>query len=452
SPEDIHGMHAAQGILTATGGMTSHAAVVARGMGRTCVAGCSALSIDAKAGTVTITGGKTDTVLKAGDEITLDGTKGEVLLGLVPTVKADLGGDFGSFMKWADEARTLKVRANADTPEDAATAVELGAEGIGLTRTEHMFFAPERILAVREMILAADLEARRKALSKLEPMQRKDFVGIFKAMTGKPVTIRLLDPPLHEFLPHTDEELAEIAGGLGVSTDDLKKKNESLHELNPMLGHRGCRLGMTYPEIYEMQARAILAAACDAAADGADVLPEIMIPLVMHPKELADLRAMVMKVADEVFEQQGRKVEFMVGTMIELPRAALVADQVAEHADFFSFGTNDLTQTTMGLSRDDAGRFLPTYVELGIFPTDPFASLDQSGVGQLVEIGTKLGRKTKPKLKVGVCGEHGGDPSSIYFFAAAGLDYVSCSPYRVPIARVALAHAAIAKGESVTDR
>ncbi len=444
SPEDIHGMHAAQGILTATGGMTSHAAVVARGMGRTCVAGCSALSIDEAAGTVTISAtGKADTVLEAGDEITLDGTRGEVLAGIVPTVKPNLSGDFGKFMAWADAARTLEVRTNADTPEDSENAVRLGAEGIGLCRTEHMFFAPERILAMREMILASSVEARRVALAKLEPMQRQDFVGIFKAMAGKPVTIRLLDPPLHEFLPHGDDEIAGVAKAMGVSADEVRKKNASLHEFNPMLGHRGCRLGLTYPEVYEMQARAILLAACDVAADGIEVLPEIMIPLVMHPKELEDLRALVLKTGEEVFEKVGRKVDYQIGTMIELPRAALVADEVAKHADFFSFGTNDLTQTTMGLSRDDSGRFLPTYIEQGICPSDPFSSLDQSGCGQLVEMGTRLGRQTKPKLKVGVCGEHGGDPASIHFFAKVGLDYVSCSPYRVPIARLALAHAAI---------
>jgi pyruvate,orthophosphate dikinase len=446
SPEDIHGMHAAQGILTATGGMTSHAAVVARGMGRTCVAGCSALGIDEAAGTVTVATAKTETVLRVGDEITLDGTKGEVLLGTVPTVEADLGGTFGHFMGWADAARKIRVRTNADTPEDAAIAVKLGAEGIGLTRTEHMFFAPERIRAMREMILATNVEARRAALAKLEPMQRQDFYGIFKAMTHKPVTIRLLDPPLHEFLPHDDDEIRAIADALGVSEEDLRRKNAALQEFNPMLGHRGCRLGLTYPEIYEMQVRAILSAACDAREEGVAVLPEIMIPLVMDPKELETLRAMVFRVAEELFVEQERKVKFMVGTMIELPRAALLADAIAEHADFFSFGTNDLTQTAMGLSRDDAGRFLPAYVDQGIFPADPFASLDQTGVGKLVEMGKTLGRKTKPELKVGICGEHGGDPASIEFCFAAGLDYVSCSPYRVPIARVAAAQAAIRAG------
>ncbi len=444
SPEDIHGMHAAQGILTATGGMTSHAAVVARGMGRTCIAGCASLDINEDAGTVAIKMASGDIkTYKIGDEITLDGTVGEVLDGIVPTVKADLSGDFGKFMAWADKARKLGVRTNSDTPEDSALAVELGAEGIGLCRTEHMFFAPERILAMREMIIATDLEAREKALVKLEPMQRADFVGIFTAMNDKPVTIRLLDPPLHEFLPHTDEGVADLAKVLGVKPEVIAKKAELLHEFNPMLGHRGTRLGITYPEVYAMQARAILLAACDAAKAGIKVYPEIMIPLVMIPEELKRTRAQIMKISEEIFEKEGIKVDFMVGTMIELPRAALTADEIADHADFFSFGTNDLTQTTMGLSRDDSGRFLPTYVQGGIMPADPFASIDVTGVGKLVEMGTKLGRSKKEKLKVGVCGEHGGDPDSIHFFSKVGLDYVSCSPYRVPVARLAAAQAAI---------
>ncbi|MEZ4270373.1 MAG: pyruvate, phosphate dikinase [Myxococcota bacterium] len=443
SPEDIHGMHAARGILTATGGMTSHAAVVARGMGRPCIAGCDALKIDDAAGTVTVRTPGGEKILKIGDEITLDGACGEVYAGIVPTVEAELSGDFGTFMQWVDTVRTKKVRANADTPEDAAVAVELGAEGIGLCRTEHMFFAPERIRAVREMILAADEAGRRKALAKIEPMQRQDFVGIFKAMAGKPVTIRFLDPPLHEFLPHADSEIVAIAKDIGVEAQVLRQKVESLHEFNPMLGHRGCRLGLTYPEIYEMQARAVLEAACDVDAAGTSVLPEIMIPLILGAEELRRTREQVIAVSEDVFQRRGRKVEFLVGTMIELPRAALIADQVAVHADFFSFGTNDLTQTAMGLSRDDAGRFLPVYVELGILPTDPFASLDQTGVGRLVKMGTELGRQTKPNLKVGVCGEHGGDPASVHFFAQVGLDYVSCSPYRIPVARLALAHAAL---------
>ncbi len=443
SPEDIHGMHAAQGILTATGGMTSHAAVVARGMGRTCVAGCAALSIDEAKGVITFTGPQGDRSLKVGDALTLDGTSGEVIEGLVPTIKVELTGEFGRFMAWADAARKLKVRANADTPEDARVAVELGAEGIGLCRTEHMFFAPERIMAVREMILARDEKGRRAALAKIEPMQRQDFVGIFKAMAGKPVTVRLLDPPLHEFLPHDESDILAIAKSTGVAPDEIRRQNQMLHELNPMLGHRGCRLGITYPEIYEMQARAILTAACEVAAAGVSVLPEIMIPLVMVPEELKRLRELCLRVGEEAFGRAGRRVAFTVGTMIELPRACVVAGDIAVHADFFSYGTNDLTQTTLGLSRDDAGRFLPVYVEQGVLPADPFATLDENGVGRLVAMGTELGRAQKPGLKVGVCGEHGGDPDSIFFFAKVGLDYVSCSPYRVPVARLAAAHAAL---------
>jgi pyruvate,orthophosphate dikinase len=443
SPEDVGGMHASKGILTETGGMTSHAAVVARGMGRPCICGCGDLSIDSKAGTVTFktAGGKK--TLKVGESITLDGSKGEVYAGTVPTVQADLGGDFSKFLAWADEYRKLGVRTNADTPEDSQKAVELGAEGIGLCRTEHMFFAPERIQAVREMILAEDETARRKALAKIEPMQREDFEGIFKAMDGKPVTIRFLDPPLHEFLPHTSEEIAELAKGLGVDADVLERKNQALKEFNPMLGHRGCRLGLVYPEIYETQTRAVIAAACNVAKAGVDVRPEIMIPLVMHKEELKRLRELVVKVADEVFAEKGRKVEYLIGTMIELPRAALTADEVAEYADFFSFGTNDLTQTTLGLSRDDSGRFLPFYQEEGVLPHDPFASLDTAGVGKLVDMACNLGRKAKSGIKLGICGEHGGDPASIEFCGKVGLNYVSCSPFRVPIARLAAAQYAI---------
>jgi len=446
SPEDIHGMHAAKGILTQTGGMTSHAAVVARGMGRTCVAGCAALSIDEAAGTVTIRGESGERTIKAGDQITLDGSAGEVYLGEVSTIESDLGGDFAKFLCWADEIREVKVRANADSPEDAQNAINLGAEGIGLCRTEHMFFGPDRIGAVREMILADDVPARERALVKLEPMQRSDFEGIFKVMAGKPVTIRLLDPPLHEFLPHDEADLQELARILGTDLVTLKRKNESLHEFNPMLGHRGCRLGLTYPEIYSMQARAIVDAACAVMDADIEVLPEIMIPLVMHPDELKRLRAQVQEIIDAKAATREVMPNILIGTMIELPRAALVADQVAEYADFFSFGTNDLTQTTLGLSRDDSGKFLPFYVEEGFWAADPFASLDQSGVGVLVELGTRLGRKAKPGLKVGVCGEHGGDPASIEFFVNNGLDYVSCSPFRVPIARLAAAHAALNKG------
>ncbi|MBJ80296.1 MAG: pyruvate, phosphate dikinase [Myxococcales bacterium] len=445
SPEDIHGMHAAQGILTQTGGMTSHAAVVARGMGRTCVAGCAAISIDEGRGTVTIRNESGERVIKAGDEITLDGSSGEVFMGKVPTIESDLGGDFSKFMSWADEIRQVKVRANADSPEDAQNAIDLGAEGIGLCRTEHMFFGPDRIGAVREMILADNLEAREKALSKLEPMQRSDFEGIFKAMAGKPVTIRFLDPPLHEFLPHDEADMQEIASALGTDLATLKRKNESLHEFNPMLGHRGCRLGLTYPEVYKMQARAIVDAACAVMDEGIEVLPEIMIPLIMHPHELKRLRHDVVEIIDAKAAGRDAMPNILIGTMIELPRAALVADQVAEFADFYSFGTNDLTQTTLGLSRDDSGKFLPFYVEEGFWAADPFASLDQTGVGVLVELGTRLGRKAKPNLKVGVCGEHGGDPASIEFFVNNGLDYVSCSPFRVPIARIAAAHAALNK-------
>ncbi|MDP7040563.1 MAG: pyruvate, phosphate dikinase [Myxococcota bacterium] len=446
SPEDIHGMHAAKGILTQTGGMTSHAAVVARGMGRTCVAGCAALSIDEAAGTVTIRGESGERTIKAGDQITLDGSAGEVYLGEVPTIESDLGGDFAKFLGWADEIREVKVRANADSPEDAQNAINLGAEGIGLCRTEHMFFGPDRIGAVREMILADDTQARERALAKLEPMQRSDFEGIFKAMAGKPVTIRLLDPPLHEFLPHDEADMQELAGILGTDLATLKRKNESLHEFNPMLGHRGCRLGLTYPEVYSMQARAIVDAACAVMDADIEVLPEIMIPLIMHPHELKRLRAQVQEIIDAKAATREAMPNILIGTMIELPRAALVADQVAEYADFYSFGTNDLTQTTLGLSRDDSGKFLPFYVEEGFWAADPFASLDQSGVGVLVELGTRLGRKAKPGLKVGVCGEHGGDPASIEFFVNNGLDYVSCSPFRVPIARIAAAHAALNKG------
>ncbi len=441
SPEDIHGMVAAVGILTATGGMTSHAAVVARGMGRTCVAGCASLSVDDEK--VTVRAAYGEVTLRPGDEITLDGTSGQVYQGIVPTTAAEMSGSFGTLLEWADEIRRLRVRANADTPEDARTAVRLGAEGIGLCRTEHMFFAPERIRAVREMILAATPEARKTAIDKLEPMQREDFVGIFEAMGSRPVTIRFLDPPLHEFLPHTDKEIQEIADDLGVSALELRRKAESLSEFNPMLGHRGCRLGISFPEIYAMQARAVIDAACLVKAKGVDVHPEIMIPLVMVPAELERLRALVVGIADEIIATRKADLVYSVGTMIELPRAALVADEIADHADFFSFGTNDLTQTTLGLSRDDTAKFLPQYIEAGVLANDPFASLDQTGVGQLVKLGTERGRSKKDKLKVGVCGEHGGDPSSIEFFHKVGLDYVSCSPYRVPVARIAAAQAAL---------
>ena len=439
SPEDIHGMSVAQGILTARGGMTSHAAVVARGMGKCCVSGCSDLSIDYDKQLCTIGGKK----MKKGDYISLDGTKGEVILGKVQTMNPSLSGAFGTIMEWADEYRKLGVRTNADTPKDAKIAREFGAEGIGLCRTEHMFFEGNRILAVREMILAKDETGRRKALEKILPMQKGDFKEIFEEMDGLPVTIRLLDPPLHEFLPNTEEDLAAVAKDMKAPIDDLRAKRDTLHETNPMLGHRGCRLGITFPEIYEMQVRAIMEAACEASKNGVEVEPEIMIPLVSHVKELEILRNMTVSIADEIMQKYGVKLKYMVGTMIELPRAAITADEIAEQAEFFSFGTNDLTQTTFGLSRDDAGKFLPDYVAKKILPKDPFMSLDQTGVGELIKIGISKGRKTREALKVGICGEHGGDPASIDFCHREGMNYVSCSPYRVPIARLAAAQAAL---------
>ena len=439
SPEDIHGMSVAQGILTARGGMTSHAAVVARGMGKCCVSGCSDLSIDYDKQLCTIGGKK----MKKGDYISLDGTKGEVILGKVQTMNPSLSGAFGTIMEWADEYRKLGVRTNADTPKDAKIAREFGAEGIGLCRTEHMFFEGNRILAVREMILAKDETGRRKALEKILPMQKGDFKEIFEEMDGLPVTIRLLDPPLHEFLPNTEEDLAAVAKDMKAPIDDLRAKRDTLHETNPMLGHRGCRLGITFPEIYEMQVRAIMEAACEASKTGVEVEPEIMIPLVSHVKELEVLRNMTVSIADEIMQKYGVKLKYMVGTMIELPRAAITADEIAEQAEFFSFGTNDLTQTTFGLSRDDAGKFLPDYVAKKILPKDPFMSLDQTGVGELIKIGISKGRKTREALKVGICGEHGGDPASIDFCHREGMNYVSCSPYRVPIARLAAAQAAL---------
>ena len=441
SPEDIHGMHAAQGILTARGGMTSHAAVVARGMGKCCVAGCGDIKVDYKAQQFVDKNGE---VVKKGDIITLDGSTGEVMKGSVPTVQPELTGDFGLLMEWVDRYRRLKVRTNADTPHDSAVARKFGAEGIGLCRTEHMFFEGDRIMAVREMILAEDLEGRKRALSKILPMQKGDFLGIFQEMKGLPVTIRLLDPPLHEFLPHSDKEIEELAQVMKVPAATLKNKVEFLHEFNPMLGHRGCRLGITYPEIYDMQVQAIMEAACQLIKEeGYEIVPEIMIPLVGEVKELAILRSNAIRVADEVISRYGVKVEYLIGTMIELPRAALTADEIAKEAEFFSFGTNDLTQTTYGLSRDDAGKFLPHYVEREIFPSDPFVALDQNGVGQLVRMGCEKGRATRAKIKLGICGEHGGEPSSVIFCHKIGLDYVSCSPFRVPIARLAAAHGAL---------
>ena len=444
SPEDIHGMHAARGILTARGGMTSHAAVVARGMGRACVSGAGTLSIKAKEGVMRV--GQRE--VKEGEIITIDGATGEVMVGAVPTVKPELSGDFAKLMEWADKGRRLKVRANAETPTDCRTAREFGAEGVGLCRTEHMFFDSGRITAVREMILASDEKGRRAALDKLLPHQRQDFTEIFEVMAGLPCTIRLLDPPLHEFLPHEDAEFEDVAKAVGMDVEKLKRRAAELHEFNPMLGHRGCRLGVTYPEIYEMQARAIFEAACDVAEKSGDApTPEVMIPLVATRKELELMRAVVEKAAKAVFEEKGRTLTYLIGTMIELPRAALKAGEIAEEGEFFSFGTNDLTQTTLGVSRDDAGRFLGTYVDKGIYARDPFVSLDEEGVGELVEIAAERGRKTRPDIKLGICGEHGGDPTSIAFCEKVGLDYVSASPYRVPIARLAAAQAALkAKG------
>ena len=440
SPEDIVGMNASEGILTAKGGMTSHAAVVARGMGKCCVTGCGALLVDYAADLMRVG----EHTIRAGDWITIDGSTGDVMLGLVDTLVPELGGAFDELMKWADKRRDLAVRTNADTPQDAEVARRFGAEGIGLCRTEHMFFEPSRILAVREMILAQDRVARELALSKLLPMQRQDFVGLFRVMDGLPVTVRLLDPPLHEFLPKTDEDIRAVAEALGNEIGEVRAKLESLHEFNPMLGHRGCRVGVTYPEIYRMQARAITEAACEVAAEGGKVRPEIMIPLVANAKELQMLRAEVEQViADVRRERNNTRVRPMIGSMIEVPRAALTADVIAEYADFFSFGTNDLTQMAYALSRDDVGSFLPSYVEEGLLTDDPFVSIDVDGIGQLVRMGVERGRSTRPDLKLGVCGEHGGDPKSVKFFAAVGLDYVSCSPYRVPLARLAAAQAAV---------
>ncbi|MEA3045013.1 MAG: pyruvate, orthophosphate dikinase [Sphingomonadales bacterium] len=441
SPEDIHGMHAAQGILTARGGMTSHAAVVARGMGRPCVSGAGAIAIDYRARLMRIAGQE----VKEGAVITLDGSTGEVMLGEVPTVQPELVGDFGTLMGWADKKRRLGVRANAETALDCRTAREFGAEGIGLCRTEHMFFDAERIANVRQMILAEDEAGRRIALDKLLPAQRADFEEIFRIMAGLPVTIRLLDPPLHEFLPHSDAEFAEVASASGVGVEALRRRAAELAESNPMLGHRGCRLGITWPEIYEMQARAIFEAALAVAAESEAPIPEVMVPLVATRAELRIIRDLIDRVAQTVFAEQGRALAYLVGTMIELPRAALRAGDIAEDAEFFSFGTNDLTQTALGLSRDDAGKFLPVYVEKGIFPRDPFVSIDVEGVGELIALAAERGRAAKPDLKLGICGEHGGDPASIAFCEATGLDYVSASPYRVPIARLAAAQAALRK-------
>ncbi|MEM7172101.1 MAG: pyruvate, phosphate dikinase [Pseudomonadota bacterium] len=448
SPEDIHGMHAAAGIVTARGGMTSHAAVVARGMGRACVSGAGDLRIDAEARTMKVR----STTLKEGDMITIDGGTGEVMMGEVATIQPELSGDFARIMDWADRYRTMKVRTNAETPAECRSALRFGAEGVGLSRTEHMFFDAGRIVAVREMILADDEAGRRKALAKILPMQRQDFIEIFTIMKGLPVTIRLLDPPLHEFLPHSDADMAEVAEAAGVAESLLRNRVAKLRETNPMLGHRGCRLGITYPEIYEMQARAIFEAAAAVAkqnganGSGATVEPEIMIPLISMREELDVLKALVDRVAKEVLEEAGVDVPYLVGTMIELPRACLQAAKIAEQAEFFSYGTNDLTQTAYGLSRDDAGNFLGAYEQRGIIDQDPFISLDPEGVGELVEIASERGRSSRPDIKLGICGEHGGDPASIHFCQKVGLSYVSCSPFRVPIARLAAAQAALQGG------
>ncbi len=451
SPEDVAGMHLAKGILTSTGGKASHAAVVARGWGKPCVVGCEAVKINEAAGTLTIAGQSA----KAGDFITINGTTGDVMIGKVPTVAPTMTGDFATLMGWADKVRKLKIRTNADTPADAAKAREFGAEGIGLCRTEHMFFGDDRITAMREMILADTEEARGKALAKLLPYQKADFVGIFEAMAGYPVTIRLLDPPLHEFLPHDAQGQADVAKGLGISAAKVKERVEELHEFNPMMGMRGCRLPLVYPEIGDMQVRAIIEAAIEVKKKGKTVLPEIMIPLVGVVEELVILKKRAIQIADDCMAKAGTKVEYQIGTMIEIPRAALTADKIAEEAEFFSFGTNDLTQMTFGFSRDDIKGFMPTYLKEKILPIDPFQSIDVSGVGQLIELGVKKGRDSRKAkhdqhLKVGICGEHGGDPDSVVFCHKVGMDYVSCSPFRVPIARLAAAQAAL--GEAKRDK
>ncbi|MBQ3662412.1 MAG: pyruvate, phosphate dikinase, partial [Firmicutes bacterium] len=441
SPEDIEGMKAAQGILTVRGGMTSHAAVVARGMGECCVSGCGDIKMD-EANKKFELGGKT---FHEGDQISIDGTTGNIYEGVIPTVDAQIAGEFGRIMGWADKYRRLKVRTNADTPKDAAKAVELGAQGIGLTRTEHMFFEEDRIAAFREMICSDTVEERIAALAKIEPMQQSDFEGIYEAMQGYPVTIRFLDPPLHEFVPKEEEDIEALAKAQGKSVETIKNIISGLHEFNPMMGHRGCRLAVTYPEIAEMQTRAVIKAALAVQARHPEwtMVPEIMIPLVGEVKELKYVKDIVVKVADELIAASGMDMKYLVGTMIEIPRAALTADQIATEAEFFSFGTNDLTQMTFGFSRDDAGKFLGAYYDKKIYENDPFAKVDQVGVGKLVDMACKLGRATRPDLHLGVCGEHGGDPSSVEFFHKVGLDYVSCSPFRVPIARLAAAQAAI---------
>lgn len=462
SPEDIKGMNASEGILTARGGMTSHAALVARQMGKVCVAGCGSLKINYKEAKVEVEG--KDIVLKEGDYLSIDGSTGEVIAGKIETKpseviqvlidktldpkESNVYQTYESLMKWADSYRKLNIRTNADQPDQASNAIAFGAEGIGLCRTEHMFFGGDRIMSVRKMIVSDTLEDRKAALAELLPLQREDFYGIFKAMKGYPVTIRTLDPPLHEFLPHSEREIRELAAALDITEEKLVEKINSLHEFNPMLGFRGCRLGTLYPEITEMQARAIIEAACDAAAEGLKVKPEIMIPLVSDLNEFKLQEAIVRRVADEVFKEKGKKVSYLVGTMIELPRACVTADQIAKGAEFFSFGTNDLTQTTFGLSRDDSGKFLPMYVQEEILPTDPFEAIDRNGVGELMKIATQKGRSTRPDLKVGICGEHGGEPSSVEFCHSLGLNYVSCSPFRVPIARLAAARAVVTQNSA----
>jgi pyruvate, orthophosphate dikinase len=440
SPEDIHGMHAAKGILTARGGMTSHAAVVARGMGRPCVSGAGTVAINAKERIFTVGGRE----VREGDVITIDGSSGEIMMGEVPTVQPELSGDFAALMVWADASRRMRVRANAETPADCRIARDFGAEGVGLCRTEHMFFEASRITSVRQMILAEDEAGRRVALAKLLPEQRADFKGIFEVMAGLPVTIRLLDPPLHEFLPTEESDFLDVAAAAGVGIEVLKRRAAELHEFNPMLGHRGCRLGVTYPEIYEIQARAIFEAACDLDVSP---IPEVMVPLVATKRELELMKDVIDRTAEAVFAERGKRIDYLVGTMIELPRAAIMAGQIAEVGAFFSFGTNDLTQTTLGVSRDDAARFLTAYVDKGIYERDPFVSLDIEGVGELVKLAAERGRATRPDIKLGICGEHGGDPSSITFCESVGLDYVSASPYRVPIARLAAAQATLAAGK-----
>ncbi|AHM57385.1 pyruvate, phosphate dikinase PpdK [Peptoclostridium acidaminophilum DSM 3953] len=450
SPEDIEGMVAAEGILTARGGMTSHAAVVARGMGKCCVAGCGTLRIDERAGFFKVG----DLTVKEGDYISLDGSTGSVYLGAVDRVEPKLSGKFETLMTWVDGMRKLKVRTNADTPKDARIAVDFGAEGIGLCRTEHMFFEAERIPAVREMIIAQSLEARMTALAKLLPMQREDFMGIFRAMGERSVTIRLLDPPLHEFLPREEKDIIELARTMSIPVDDLKARVDDLQEFNPMLGHRGCRLAVTYPEIYAMQAQAIIEGAIAVKKEGIDVKPEIMIPLIGSVKELAYVKSIVTEVADDIIAKSDVKLNYLVGTMIEIPRAAITADEIAKEAQFFSFGTNDLTQMGFGFSRDDANKFLGEYEEKGILEKDPFQVLDQAGIGKLVKMGCELGRSTNPDIHLGICGEHGGEPSSVEFCHRIGLDYVSCSPFRVPVARIAAAHAALKEksGDQVRDK